>query len=355
MKRIVLTGGGTAGHVTPNIALLPRLKALGYEIDYIGSTDGMERGLIEKEGIPYYPIACGKLRRYFNLRNFTDPFRVIKGYGQALKILKQQKPDVVFSKGGFVSVPVVIAAHFLHIPAILHESDLTPGLANKICGRFASRFCCNFPETLACLPAGKAVLSGTPIRSELRNGNAAKALQLCGFGDDKPVILVMGGSLGSVKINEAVRNILPQLTTRYQVIHLCGKEKCDPAYDHIPGYRQFEYISEELPDLFAAAQIILSRAGANAICEFLALKKPNILIPLSKNASRGDQILNARSFEKQNFSKVIEEEELTPQLLLQTIDDLYQNRDFYIQQMARAKAADAITIITDEIEALCKK
>ena len=354
MKRIVLTGGGTAGHVTPNIALIPRLKELGYDIHYIGSYDGMEKDLIENQNIPYHPIATGKLRRYFNIKNFTDPFRVIKGYGQSFRILKKLKPDVVFSKGGFVSVPVVIASYFLHIPSILHESDLTPGLANKICGKFASKFCCNFPETLTYLPAGKAVLSGTPIRSELLSGKAEKAKKLCGFTDDKPVILIMGGSLGSVKINEAVRGILKNLTEKYNVIHLCGKEKCDPAYDKFNGYKQFEYISEELPDLFAAASIILSRAGANAICEFLSLKKPNILIPLSKNASRGDQILNARSFEKQKFSTVIEEEELTPERLLDTINNTYENRTQFIHNMENAGASDAISIITEQLEALCK-
>ena len=200
MKHIVLTGGGTAGHVTPNIALIPRLKELGYEISYIGSYDGIEKKLIEEMNIPYYGISSGKLRRYFDLKNFTDPFRVLKGFGEAKKLLKQLKPDVVFSKGGFVTVPVVIAAGRRKIPTIIHESDMTPGLANKICIPSATKVCCNFPETVKSLPADKAVLTGTPIRQELLNGSKEAAREFCGFTDDKPVLMVIGGSLGAASV-----------------------------------------------------------------------------------------------------------------------------------------------------------
>ncbi len=296
MKRIVLTGGGTAGHVTPNIALLPRLRELGYEIHYIGSYDGMERKLIEQCNIPYYGIASGKLRRYFDWKNFSDPFKVLKGYGQARRLLRKLKPDVVFSKGGFVSVPVVMAAKRRKIPAIIHESDLTPGLANKLAIPHAWKVCCNFPETLKYLPKEKAVLTGSPIRRELLSGDKSRGFTYCGLEPGKPVILVIGGSAGSQFINELVRHILPDLLKTYQVVHLCGKGKLEDSLKGTKGYAQFEYINQELRDIFAMADLVVSRAGANAICELLALHKPNILIPLSAAASRGDQILNAHSF-----------------------------------------------------------
>ena len=306
MKHIVLTGGGTAGHVTPNIALIPTLKAAGYQISYIGSYEGIERKLIEEMGIPYYGISSGKLRRYFDPKNFSDPFRVLKGFLEARKLLKKLKPDVVFSKGGFVTVPVVIAAKKCKIPAIIHESDMTPGLANKLCIPSAVKVCCNFPETVSSLPADKAVLTGTPIRQELLK--------------------------------------------EFQVIHLCGKGKMDESLKGTEGYVQYEYIKEELPDLFALSDVVISRAGANAICEISALHKPNLLIPLSANASRGDQILNARSFEKQGFSMVLEEEEITDEKLLDTIHQLYKNRHTFEEAMAGGKQMDSIHHIFSLIE-----
>ena len=350
MKHIVLTGGGTAGHVTPNIALIPKLKEAGYKISYIGSYGGMERKLIEDLGIPYYGISSGKLRRYFDPKNFSDPFRVVKGYFEAKKLLKKLKPNVVFSKGGFVSVPVVLAAKACKVPALIHESDMTPGLANKLCIPSAAKVCCNFPETVKCLPENKAVLTGTPIRQELLSGDAREGLKFCGFNAAKPVILVIGGSLGSVAVNHAVRSILPELLKDFQVIHLCGKDKLDASLNGTEGYVQFEYIKDELPDLFAAADLIISRAGANAICEISALAKPNILIPLSANASRGDQILNANSFKEHGYSSVMTEEEITPEKLLAAVDDLYKNRQKYIDAMDSSPQSEAI----DKIMALIK-
>ena len=275
MKRIVLTGGGTAGHVTPNIALLPRLRSEDYEIFYIGSTEGIEKKLIQAQGIPYYGISSGKLRRYFDVKNFTDPFRVLKGFAQASKLMKQLKPDVVFSKGGFVSVPVVMAARRRHIPVICHESDLTPGLANKLSMPSATKVCCNFPETIPYLPKGKAVLTGCPIRQELRQGSKASALAMTGFNEEKPVLMVMGGSLGAVAVNQAVRDALPELLKQFQIVHLCGKGKLDESLVGTPGYIQYEYIQDELANLFALCDVVVSRAGANAICELLALRKPH--------------------------------------------------------------------------------
>ena len=350
MKRIILTGGGTAGHVTPNIALLPRLKELGYDIQYIGSYTGIEKELIEPFGIPYHGISSGKLRRYFSVQNFTDPFRVLKGFREAHKLIRQLKPDVIFSKGGFVSVPVVLAGKRCKVPVIIHESDMTPGLANKIAIPSAAKVCCNFPETLKSLPEGKAVLTGSPIRQELLSGNKIAAMDMCHFTSDKPVILVIGGSLGAVAVNNAVREALPELLKDFQIIHLCGKGKMDESLKDVEGYCQFEYIKNELRNLFALADIVISRAGANAICELLALHKPNLLIPLSANASRGDQILNARSFERQGFSLVLEEEQLTKETLLAAVKNLYENRTTFINSMKYSGQQDSIGTIIKLIE-----
>ncbi|MCB6416351.1 undecaprenyldiphospho-muramoylpentapeptide beta-N-acetylglucosaminyltransferase [Dorea acetigenes] len=350
MKRIILTGGGTAGHVTPNIALLPRLKELQYDIHYIGSYNGIEKELIEPFGIPYHGISSGKLRRYFSLQNFTDPFRVIKGFSEAKKLIKLLEPDVIFSKGGFVSVPVVIAGKKCKVPAIIHESDMTPGLANKLSIPSAAKVCCNFPETVKLLPADKAVLTGSPIRQELLSGSKSKAIEFTGLTSDKPVILIIGGSLGAAAVNQAVRNVLPELLKDFQVIHLCGKNKLDTSLQGVKGYVQYEYIKDELKDLFVLTDIVISRAGANAICELLALHKPNLLIPLSASASRGDQILNARSFERQGFSMVLEEEELTDESLLSAVHQLYDNRAQYKKAMTVSGQQDSIDTIIELIE-----
>lgn len=350
MKRIVLTGGGTAGHVTPNIALIPRLRELGYDIQYIGSYDGIEKKLIEEMEIPYHGISSGKLRRYFDLKNFSDPFRVIKGYAEARSILKKLKPDIVFSKGGFVAVPVVLAAKHCHIPVIIHESDMTPGLANKLAIPSATKVCCNFPETLQYLPQDRAVLTGSPIRAELHEGSRLAALDFCKFTAGKPVLMVIGGSLGSANVNSAIRQILPELLKTFQVIHLCGKDKLDPSLENTEGYVQFEYIKKELADLFALADVVVSRAGANAICELLELRKPALLIPLGSNASRGDQILNAESFQRQGFCEVLLEENLKPELLLETISKLYTSRADYIRAMEKSSQSSAIEKITGLIE-----
>ena len=349
MKRIILTGGGTAGHVTPNLALLPALRSRGFEVRYIGSYEGIEKELAEAAGLPYDGISSGKLRRYFNLKNFSDPFRVIKGLGQSVRLLRKYKPDVIFSKGGFVSVPVVFAASLLHIPAVIHESDLTPGLANKLSIPAARAVCCNFPDTLPYLPKDKAVVTGCPIRAELLSGSRLAALSFTGLSPERPVLLVVGGSLGSVVLNEAVRDILPELLKHFQVIHLCGKGHTRPEL-HADGYVQYEYISDELKDLFALADLVVSRAGANAICELLALQKPHLLVPLSAKASRGDQLLNAESFRKQGFSMVMQEEELTGERLLAELQTLYKQRDSFVQKMKESRQGRAVEVIADMLE-----
>ena len=351
---IVLTGGGTAGHVTPNLALLPALKEAGFEATYIGSLDGIEKKLAEDAGLTYYGIAVGKLRRYFDPKNFSDPFRVIKGFFQARKILKTVKPEVVFSKGGFVAVPVVRAASSLKIPCIIHESDITPGLANKLCIPVADIVCCNFPETFDLIPPKKAHLTGSPIRAELFKGDKEAGKKFVGFTDDKPVIMVIGGSQGSAAINGAIRDSLNELLKDFNIVHLTGKDKTDNMLLTIEGYKQFEYITDELPDIFALADIVVSRSGANAIGELLALHKPNLLIPLPSASSRGDQIMNARSYEDQGFSMVLNEEDMTSKLLISKIRELYENKDKYIAAMSESKQRDAISAIMDLIMSVIK-
>ncbi|MBO4905009.1 MAG: undecaprenyldiphospho-muramoylpentapeptide beta-N-acetylglucosaminyltransferase [Lachnospiraceae bacterium] len=352
MKTIILTGGGTAGHVTPNIALIPALTTAGYDIHYIGSYEGMEKALIEDYSIPYHGIATGKLRRYFSWQNFTDPFRVIKGFFEANRLIKQLRPSIVFSKGGFVSVPVVWAAHKNHVPVIIHESDMTPGLANKLSFSSATKICCNFPETVSALPADKAVLTGSPIRAELMLGDAGKAEEICGFEDpEKPVIMVVGGSLGAASVNDIIRKILPRLTEKFNVLHLCGKGKKDESFVGTKGYFQMEYAKDEMKDLFALSEVVVSRAGANAICELLALHKPNLLIPLPASASRGDQLLNAESFRKQGFSLVLDEDkDLSEDSLYDTICRLYDERESFRKVMLKSDQINAVSTIVKLIE-----
>ncbi len=355
MKRIVLTGGGSAGHVTPNIALIPKLKELGYEIHYIGSIDGIERKLIEDIEIPYYPISSGKLRRYFDKKNFTDPLRIMKGVGQAYKILGRVKPHVIFSKGGFVTVPVILGGKFRGIPTVIHESDFTPGLANKIVIPVAKKVCVTFPETVKHIPKNKGIYTGTPIRTEVLTGDKHEGYIFTGLNSTKPTIMVIGGSLGSKALNNAIRDILPKLLDRFQVVHLCGQGHLSKEHENIQGYKQYEYIKDEIPHLFAMADLVVSRAGANSIYELLALRKPNILVPLSAKVSRGDQILNAESFEKMGYSKVLQEEKITNDTLLKTIEYVFEYKDKFVKAMEKSQASNGIDKVLEVIAATAKK
>ena len=314
---IVLTGGGTAGHVSLNEAIIPELIKKKYDIHYIGSYNGIEKTIIGDKfpNIPYHPISNGKLRRYFSIKNFSDPFKVLYGTMQAITVLKKVKPSVVFSKGGFVSVPVVLAAKLSNIPVVIHESDLTPGLANKIASSFAEHIFTVFEETIKHLPANKASSIGAILRPDLFHGDEKIAEQLTGFDASKETIIVMGGSQGSAKINEVIKQNIEQLTKRFQVIHLCGKGNKDELLVGKPNYIAFEYVTNELPHLMKISNYVISRAGSNSIFEFLELKKPMLLIPLSVHASRGDQVLNAKYFEKKGFASILEEENLQLQLL----------------------------------------
>jgi UDP-N-acetylglucosamine--N-acetylmuramyl-(pentapeptide) pyrophosphoryl-undecaprenol N-acetylglucosamine transferase len=349
-RTIVLTGGGTAGHVIPNLALLPLLAAAGWRAEYIGSSAGIEKKLVAEAGLPFHGIASGKLRRYFDRKNFTDPFRVVWGALQAWRALGRIRPRLVCSKGGFVAVPVVLAARLRGIPVVIHESDLTPGLANRLAIPFAQAVCASFPETMRHLPKGKAVLTGAPIRAELLRGDRAKGEAFLGLpSDGRPLLLAVGGSLGSRNLNAALRAALPNLLARYRIAHLCGKGGIDPALADRAGYRQLEYVSAEMPDVLAAADLVLSRAGSNAIFEFLALQKPNLLVPLPLSASRGDQILNAQAFAAAGFSRVLAEEEIGSGRLEKELALLQAQAETYREAMRASPMRDGARHLMDVI------
>jgi UDP-N-acetylglucosamine--N-acetylmuramyl-(pentapeptide) pyrophosphoryl-undecaprenol N-acetylglucosamine transferase len=349
MIRILFTGGGTAGHVNPNLALIDTLEKKGCDIAYIGSKEGIEHRMVSARHIPYYSVRSGKLRRYFSWQNFIDPFNLLIGIFQAYRYIRRLKPNVIFSKGGFVALPVVIAAKLNRIPVIAHESDLTPGLANRLSMPFINQLCVTFAGTKAYISEqSKVLVTGTPIREGLLTGSAKKGLALCGFDAKKPCILVVGGSQGARAINACVRGLLTELTVQYQVIHLCGKGNLDTQLEHVPGYRQYEYAEAELADFFAASSLVISRAGANALYEILACGKPHILIPLPRHSSRGDQIHNARYFEKQGISVVVEEEQLSADTLLAAIAQVESTREDIVSKIEKLSIQSA----TDRIAQL---
>lgn len=340
MKRpvVLLTGGGTAGHVSVNQALIPVFEEKGYEIHYIGSHTGIEKELIGN-GHPeviYHAIQSGKVRRYFSMKNFSDPFRVGAGIMQALAIIRKVKPEIIFSKGGFVSVPVVLAAKLAKVPVVVHESDLTPGLANKLALPFSNQIFTVFEQTLDYVPAEKSTCTGAIIRPELFEGIREDGLQLARLSGNKPVLLIMGGSQGSAVINEAIRKDLVAILQQFDVIHLCGKDNVDDKLESMAGYTQFEYVTDGLPDLLAASDFAVSRAGSNAIFELLALRKPMLLIPLSAAKSRGDQILNATHFQKLGYAHVLQEEEITNRTLSTKFSVLLETEQQLIEKMKKS-------------------
>ena len=351
-RRILLTGGGTAGHVTPNLALLPGLRAAGYAVSYAGTRRGIERELLTKENVPYYAIPAGKLRRYIDFKNLTDVVRIGLGFLASLALVARLRPHLLFSKGGFVSCPVVWASWALRVPVVIHESDISPGLANRLSLPFASKICHSFPETAAHLPKNKAVLTGVPVRESLLAGDGARGRALCGFTDEKPVVLVTGGSQGAAAVNECVRKALDNLLPEFNVCHLCGRGN---LADTRAGYRQFEYVTNDLADLFACADAVISRAGATTIFELVALRKPNLLIPLPLSASRGDQILNARSFAKLGWSRVLLQEEMTPDSLAGAIREVYKNREAMAAAMKKTGAANGTAGVMAVIEEILNR
>lgn len=331
---IVFTGGGTAGHVTPNVALIGQLKIEGWDVAYIGSAHGIEHAMIKNLEIPFYSVSSGKLRRYFSLKNLSDPFKIIKGIVQSFWLFHKLKPDVVFSKGGFVAFPVVVGAWLNRIPVIAHESDMSPGLANRLSFPFVNKICLTFESAKKHFKnQDKIEITGTPIRPQLFLGNPARGLEHCGFNTSKPCLLVIGGSLGAESINRAIRDAIVHITKDFQVIHICGKGKIDSSLLRQDSYCQLEYVHEELADFLAAASIVISRAGANSLCEILALAKPHILIPLSSQVSRGDQIQNARYFQKLGISVVIQDELLSTDKLLNALSDVMRNQRDIIQNI----------------------
>ena len=353
-KRIVLTGGGTAGHVTPNLALIPHLLEAGWEIHYIGTRHGLERGLVEPlPSVTYHAIHSGKLRRYFSIRNLTDPFRLLVGTWEAQRLIRRLKPRVVFAKGGFVSVPVAWGAWLCRAPLLLHESDLTPGLANRLCAPLARVICATFPEAARAV-GGKGVCTGTPLRAELLAGRRDDGLAMCGFTPEKPVLMSVGGSQGAASVNAVLREALPRLTQTFQVLHVCGAGNLDASLEGMPGYRQFEYLKEQLPHAYAAADLLLSRAGSNTLSEILALHKPALLVPYPASASRGDQIENAHSLERRGLARVLPQERLTPGALAEGVASLYARRGEYIAALETIGNGDGTRDVLEQIERAAK-
>lgn len=354
MKKIVLTGGGTMGHVSPHLALIPLLKQAGYDIHYVGTANGIEHDKMgSMPGVTYHAVKSGKLRRYFSWQNFIDPFKVLAGAVESALLMGKLKPDVVFSKGGFVAVPVVVGAWLHHVPVVCHESDLTPGLANKLCKPFASRIVTTFPECAAAL-GSKAEMVGTPLRPELFSGSRAKGLSRLGFSGQKPVLLMMGGSLGAQAVNKALRGALPQLLPSFDVAHICGKGNLDASLAGTAGYTQVEFLDADLPDVLACADLVLSRAGSNALMEFQALCKPLLLVPYPKGASRGDQILNAESMQKRGLCRVLLQENMTPDTLTRELLQTWADRDALISAVRSAPPADGTARVMQLIQEVQK-
>ncbi|MBQ8074299.1 MAG: undecaprenyldiphospho-muramoylpentapeptide beta-N-acetylglucosaminyltransferase [Clostridia bacterium] len=354
MKKIVLTGGGTLGHVTPHLALIPHLQAAGYEIHYIGTENGMEAPKMRSvPGVIYHAVKGGKLRRYHSWQNFIDPFRVMAGAVQSARLMGKIRPNVVFSKGGFVAVPVVFGAWLHRIPVLCHESDLTPGLANRLCRPFAKKFATTFPECAEAL-GKKAEMTGTPLRPELFEGSRERGLALFGFEGKKPVLLMMGGSSGAQRVNQALREALPRLTGNFDVAHICGQGNLEASLEGTPGYAQREFLDAELPDALAATDLVLSRAGANALCEFQHLGRPMLLIPYPKGASRGDQILNAESLRKRGLCHVLQQEDMTADTLVEALMDTWQDRENLEKALREAPPADGTKRVLEMIAEIAK-
>lgn len=353
MKKIVLTGGGTAGHVMPNIALLKYLEKEFDEIHYIGSHNGIERNIIEKyPQVIYHGISTVKLIRSLTPKNLLIPFKLLKSLRETRKILKGINPSVIFSKGGFVSVPVVLAGSKLKIPIIAHESDSSIGLANKIIIKKCEKMCFSF-ENLAKKYKEKGLYTGSPIRDNIFKGDKEKTLKELNFAPNKTTILIMGGSLGATAINNVIFENAEELSKKYNIIHIVGKNNINKKLINLKNYKQIEF-TNQIENYFAAADLIISRSGSNSIFEFLALKKPMILIPLPKASSRGDQILNAQIFHNNGFSHILYQEKLNKDSLLDLISYVFQNKNFYVSNMQKSTIQNANKLILNEIKKVAK-
>ncbi len=349
--KVLCVGGGTAGHVLPAVPVMERLMAQDHEVAFVGTRSGLERSLLAETGIEVHEIHAGKLRRYWSWQNVTDIGRILLGVVQALVLLVRLKPAVVFSKGGFVSFPVALAAWMTRVPVVAHESDLTPGLANRLVSRFVKTLCVSFPETQVAR-AMRVVHSGTPIRPAMLHGDAARGRTLLGLESTAKLLVVTGGSLGADTLNATVREDVERLTSQYTVLHVCGPGKVVPL--DIPDYVQREFVEEGWGDILAAADVVVSRAGANALFELLALGKLNVLVPLSAEASRGDQIENARYAERRGYSVVIAQEHLSADELWDALTEVEARRSEIEAALGTFVLPDAAQVIVDEIEAACR-
>lgn len=303
MKHILFCGGGSAGHTVPNLAVMQDLEGK-CRLTYAGSSGGIEERLAKEAGYPFYGVPCPKLVRSLTPKNLTLPFRMAQSERRALALLNELKPDLVFSKGGYASLPYLFAARRLHIPALTHESDLSAGLATRLTARRCKLVLTSFEETARRFANGRCV--GSPMRKELFAGSPSRARAKYGFSRKKPVLLVLGGGSGSRTLNEAVRACLPALLDQFQILHLYGKGS--PLQSAPRGYTALSY-EPDMASAYAAADFVLSRAGSNTVFEALALKKPALLVPLER-ASRGDQLENARYFEERGLCHVLREREL---------------------------------------------
>lgn len=351
MPKIIFTGGGSAGHVTLNLALIPWFLEQGYQITYIGSKGGMEEELVKKfPTVKYKSILTGKLRRYFSLKNLADMIKIPLGCLQACYLIYKENPDIIFSKGGFVSFPVVVGGFVNRKKIFMHESDITSGLANKLSLPFVSTFFTTFPETVNTVKYKQKVCCVGPVMSDrLFNGSREKGASFAGLESQKPTIMFIGGSLGAKSLNDAVAQNLPELLKHYQVIHISGKNGFNPSLKG-KGYVQYEFVDKELKDLMALSDVVISRAGSNAIFELASLNKPMILVPLPNTSSRGEQSLNARNFANKGFASVIKDEDISsPNILLPAIKQAFEKKEETIKKMQQNP------VKTTTVTALCQR
>jgi UDP-N-acetylglucosamine--N-acetylmuramyl-(pentapeptide) pyrophosphoryl-undecaprenol N-acetylglucosamine transferase len=348
VKHLLCTGGGTAGHVIPAIPVIERALARGVRVSFIGSRTGLEESLLTGLPIEYHGIATGKLRRYLSLENLLDVFRVLAGISQALLLVRRLKPDVVFSKGGFVSFPVVFAAWLSRVPIVAHESDLSPGLANRLSLPFVKTLAVTFPVTRVQDFRGRTVVAGTPLRDALVNGDAERGRAMVAAPAGRPVLLVTGGSLGAEVLNRAVVSALDELLKDFVVVHVCGPGKTPDLRRE--NYHALEYVRDGWGDLLAAADLVVSRAGANTLYELMALRKPNLLVPLSHKVSRGDQIENAAYAASLGVSRKLAEEDLTPATLVAAVRHAWETRSEMRTALQSFHIEDAAAVLDSELE-----
>jgi len=334
---IAITGGGTGGHIFPNISIVEELKIRGEKnIVWIGEKGGKEELFAKKLNIPFYGIKAGKIRRYFSLKNFSDLFLVVLGFFQSLFLLSKLKPKLLFSKGGFVSIPPAFAARVLRVPVLTHESDINPGLANRLISKASYAVCTSFKETSPYFPGKRVFYTGNPVRKVIKDGNSKRGKIFLGFKEDLPFVMVVGGSLGAQSINNTIYKIVDNYDLPFNLVHQCGRGNLNNTFIKIKKYRQYEFLGKEIGDVMAVSTLIISRAGAGALYEISYLGKPSILIPLSKTASRGEQVDNAKFFEENGASIVILNDDLNEKILFKTVCNLLENKNTLVEMGKKA-------------------